>query len=309
MAASNRLRTWGRLARTAAIFTWFLIVFGGFVRISESGMGCGDDWPLCNGQIVPDMSFATFIEFGHRIVAAVVALLVAAVAVTAWKWSADGDPRWPRLKRAGLLAVVIVTVQILLGAITVWLELPPATVILHLGTAMVLLAVLETATLDATAPDVGRLTRVADRASMTTLWTAAFGLLVILVGGLVANLNAGPACQGFPLCNGLLWPGDNPLMHVHWGHRLLAYALEVWCLFLPSLVGRGREGDRGARRAAWVCAGLAVAQLVIAAGMVSMSLPDWMRLTHVALGAALFAALVWLAWTVAWPVEGAAQPA
>ena len=53
-------------------------------------------------------------------------------------------------------------------------------------------------------------------------------------------------------------------------------------------------------------AGLALAQLLIAAGMVSMSLPDWMRATHVTLGAAVFAALVWLAWIVARPAEGVA---
>jgi heme A synthase len=300
------LRSWSRLAGSAAFVTWLLIVFGGFVRISESGMGCGDDWPLCNGQVVPDMSFATFIEFGHRVVAAVVALMVAAVAVTAWKWSQPGEPGWSRLRRKGLLAVVLVTVQILLGAITVWLELPPTSVILHLGTAMLLLALLLSASLDAGAPETGRFERVADRATGLAWWTAVFGFVVVLAGGLVANLNAGPACQGFPLCNGLLWPGDNPLMHVHWGHRLVAYLLIVWCLFLPSLAARRRAGDRGAKNAARASAALAVAQLVIAAGMVSMSLPDWMRVAHAALAAALFAALVWLAWTVARPVRGAA---
>jgi len=44
---------------------------------------------------------------------------------------------------------------------------------------------------------------------------------------------------------------------------------------------------------------------VIAAGMVSMALPDWMRAAHVTLGAAVFGSLVWLAWTVARPTEGA----
>lgn len=306
MADRNRLRSWSRLAGSAAVATWFLIVFGGFVRISESGMGCGDDWPLCNGQIVPDMSFATFIEFGHRVVAAIVALLVAVVAVTAWKWADAGDPLWTRLKRMAGLAVILVVVQIMLGAITVWLELPPTSVILHLGTAMLLLALLMAASLNAGAVERGRLVRAPDRTSGTAFWTAVFGFVVVLAGGLVANLDAGPACQGFPLCNGLLWPGDNPLMHVHWGHRLVAYALVVWCLFLPRMVRRSRPGDRGAARAAWIATVLAVAQLVIAAGMVSMSLPDWMRVTHAALAAALFAALVWLAWTVARPVESGA---
>lgn len=305
MPDSNRLRTWSQLTWVTAAATFFLIAFGGFVRISESGLGCGDDWPLCNGQLLPDMSVATFIEFGHRIVAAVVAALVVAVAVTAWKWGGGGDPLWTRLKRVSLAAVVLVLIQIMLGAVTVWLELPPASVILHLGTAMLLMALLIVAALAAVSGPAGRSMKVSDGASGALLWTAVYGFVVVLAGGLVANLDAGHACQGFPACNGSWMPADNPLMHVHWGHRLLAYALFIWALFLPRFVKRRRAGDRGARRAAITAAVLVVLQLLIAAGMVSMSLPDWMRATHVALGAAVFGSLVWLAWTVARPVQGA----
>ncbi len=306
MSDSNRLRTWSRLAWTAAGATFFLIAFGGFVRISGSGMGCGDHWPLCNGRVVPMMSFETFIEFGHRIIAAVVAGLVFAVAVTTWRWGSGEDPLWARLSRLSWIAAGLVLVQVLLGAVTVWLELPPLTVILHLATAMLVLVILQTAALTAGAPAESRLRKVSDRASRTTWWTAVFAYAVVLAGGLVANFDAGLACQGFPLCNGLLVPGDNPLMHVHWGHRLVAYTLVVWLLFLPRSVKAWRPEDTDARRAAWTVVSIALAQLVIAAGMVSMSLPTWMRVTHVALGAAVLASSAWLSWIVARPLEGTA---
>lgn len=304
MSDSKRLRTWSHLGWAAAAATFVLIAFGGFVRISESGMGCGDDWPLCNGQVVPDLSFATSIEFGHRIIAAIVSIFVVAAAVTAWKWSAAGDPRWARLRRAGVVAVVLLVIQIMLGAVTVWLELPPASVILHLGTAMLLLAVLIAAALTAGGEAAGRTMKLSDGASGAVLWTAVYGFVVVLAGGLVANLDAGHACQGFPACNGSWMPADNPLMHVHWGHRLLAYLLFGWALFIPRFVRRRREGDAGARRAAVVVAVLVVLQVLIAAGMVSMSLPAWMRVAHVTLGAAVFGALVWLSWTVSRPLRG-----
>ena len=304
MSDSKRLRSWSQLTWTAAGATFFLIAFGGFVRISESGLGCGDDWPLCNGQLVPDMSFATFIEFSHRIIAAIVAVLVTAVAVTAWKWSAAGDPRWTRLKRAGIVAVVLLVIQIMLGAVTVWLELPPASVILHLGTAMLLLGLLIAAALTAGGEASGRTVKVSDGTSGALMWTAVYGFVTVLAGGLVANLDAGHACQGFPACNGSWMPADNPLMQIHWGHRLLAYALFGWALFLPRFVKRRRAGDPGARKAAHTATVLVVLQVLIAAGMVSMSLPEWMRATHVTLGAAIFASLVWLAWTAARPDRG-----
>ncbi len=304
MSDSNRLRAWSRFTWLAAAATFFLIAFGGFVRISESGLGCGDDWPLCNGQLIPDMSFATFIEFGHRIIAAIVAVLVVTVAITAWKWGAGGDMVWTRLKRAGLVAVLLVIIQIMLGAVTVWLELPPASVILHLGTAMLLLGLLIAAALTAGSGPAGRAVKMSDTASGVALWTAVYGFVVVLAGGLVANLDAGYACQGFPACNGSWIPSDNPLMQIHWGHRLLAYGLFGWALFLPGYVKKRRRGDAGAKRAAILATVLVVVQVLIAAGMVSMSLPDWMRAAHVALGAAIFGSLVWLAWTAARPIEG-----
>lgn len=304
MSDSKRLRTWSRLSWTAAGATFVLIAFGGFVRISESGMGCGDHWPLCNGEVVPDLSFATAIEFGHRLIAAVVAVLVVSLAATAWRWGTAGEARWARLRRASYVAVLLLVVQIMLGAVTVWLELPPASVILHLGTAMLLLGLLIAAALTAGAEPAGRTMKLSDGTSGALLWTAVYGYIVVLAGGLVANLDAGYACQGFPACNGSWMPADNPLMHVHWGHRLLAYGLFVWALFLPRYVSRRRTGDAGVRRAAMLAAVLVVLQVLIAAGMVSMSLPAWMRATHVALGAAIFGALVWLSWTAARPVGG-----
>ncbi|MCH7779099.1 MAG: COX15/CtaA family protein, partial [Gemmatimonadetes bacterium] len=56
------------LAFVASGASYLLIVLGGWVRISGSGLGCGDDWPLCNGRIIPQLSdMATLIEWAHRL--------------------------------------------------------------------------------------------------------------------------------------------------------------------------------------------------------------------------------------------------
>src|SRR5438876_288860 len=62
-------RAFTRLAWTAAGFTYLLIILGAIVRITGSGMGCGEHWPLCNGKLLPPLDLPTLIEYTHRLVA------------------------------------------------------------------------------------------------------------------------------------------------------------------------------------------------------------------------------------------------
>jgi cytochrome c oxidase assembly protein subunit 15 len=141
-----------------------------------------------------------------------------------------------------------------------------------------------------------------DRATRVGLWSALFGFVVVVAGGLVANFDAGLACLGFPACNGSWMPrGDNPLIHIHWGHRLLAYLLVIWCLALPFVMRRLRPEVDGTVRAAGVSAAAAVLQLVVGAAMVLTMLNGGLRAAHIGLGALLFLLLVRLAWIARYP--------
>ena len=74
-AASKPVRRLAGLAMAGAIYTYILVVYGGIVRITGSGMGCGDDWPNCNDAIVPTFDLTVFIEYSHRVLAAGLSLL------------------------------------------------------------------------------------------------------------------------------------------------------------------------------------------------------------------------------------------
>jgi heme A synthase len=286
-------RRYTLLAWTAAAATYLLIVLGAVVRITGSGMGCGDHWPLCNGHLFPPLhDIGTVIEWSHRVVAALVSALVVALAVYAWLLRGRADPGrkpgvpgpWeslipglsPGVSRAPLVALGLLVLQVLLGALTVKLELPAWTVILHLGTAMLLLAtLLVTASSRPVSPGL--------RPGSVRLLGLAF--VTVLFGALTANLGAAAACTGFPLCSGQVWPSAGGLAVVHWIHRLLAYSLlgyVVW--WTVRFRGRG----------AWGVLGLVMLQVTLGAATVLLGLPPALQAAHVAVGAAVWASLILL---------------
>ncbi|HEU4954577.1 MAG TPA: COX15/CtaA family protein, partial [Gemmatimonadales bacterium] len=201
----DRLQLLRRLAWAGSGFALGLIVLGGIVRITGSGMGCGDHWPRCDGEWFPPLDLPTLIESSHRWVAALVSTLVLAVAAVALRRHRSE----PALRNPALLAAFLLVVQVLLGAVTVKLVLPPWVVITHFANAMVLLAALLVVGLraspEAPAP-VAREQRHGDHGLV--LATASLGLVVILFGAQVANFDAGLLCLGFPLCNGSALPPE-----------------------------------------------------------------------------------------------------
>ena len=285
-----------KLATITAVLTYALIVLGGVVRITGSGMGCGDHWPLCNGRIFPPLNdIATVIEWGHRLVAALVSFLVVATAIAAYlEREQQPSEDQPGPLNTALIAVALLVVQVMLGAVTVWWELPPTTVILHLGVAMGLLAAVMTTAFRASAGSspTGSIDKKAFRAIVVTAGIAG---VTLMLGGLTANLNAGPACQGFPFCNGQIWPawGQGGLVHIHWAHRLLAYGLFAHSFGLAIRM-RKRRAPGPVQKWAWALFAVVASQVIIAAAMVLLHLAPLWRVAHVAAGTGVWVCAVFL---------------
>lgn len=284
-----------RLAWSAAGVAWLLIVLGAVVRITGSGLGCGNHWPLCNGRLLPPLDLPTIIEYGHRLVAALVSILVVALAVLTWLARRAADGRLQSApSKAPFVALGLLIVQVTLGAITVKLDLPPWTIILHLGTAMLLFATLLYAAVATPGtpgpPGAPGTPGTPETPGPPGLRPGLVGGAVLslvfatlLLGALTANLGAASACLGFPLCNGQVIPDGNHFQWIQWTHRLLAYSLViavvVWAIRSP------RRGPK------WVLA-LVLTQFVVAAAMVLLGLPEALRVLHVAVGAAVWGAAV-----------------
>jgi heme A synthase len=292
------------LAAATAVFAYLLVALSPIVRITGSGMGCGDHWPLCNGRLIPRLdNLAVMIEWGHRMAVVGLTALIVALLAAAWAFRQQPGVGGPGgvLRPAALAAVLLVT-QSLLGAVTVWLELPAGVVVLHLLNAMALLAATLVAALRAfsTSEVSARRPSRSARSAFVALGLAG---LALLLGALTANLDAGTACRGFPLCNGLLWPEAGAgLAVLHWVHRLVAYALALHLAGMVAAAWRRQE----ARTVQWaiaLAAGVLGLHVAIAALMVFRSLPLDLRVAHAAIGALVWVALVTVSWVTARPPQ------
>jgi cytochrome c oxidase assembly protein subunit 15 len=211
--------------------------------------------------------------------------------VTAWRRRAEpGVGGAGGVLRAAGLAVALWFVPAVLGAVAVWLALPAIIVVAHLAVAMALLAVLAVVAMRAGGLGAARALAEggAPRTARAALAAAALALVVVLLGGLTANVpGAAPACQGFPLCNGSVIPRGG-LQHLHFTHRVLAYLLALHVVGLGFAVGRRGE-SRAVVRAARAAMAVVILQILVGAALVETFLPRVLQSMHQAVGT-----LVWL---------------
>jgi len=268
-----------RLASWTAVATFLLIVLGGVVRVSESGLGCGPGesgtrgWPLCRGDLIPGFSLHTGIEYAHRAVASIVVVEMFVLAV--WAWRRHRGHRW--LVRATVAGAVLIVAQAVLGAATVEKNLDEPLVAAHLGLAMLLFAV-ALLVVRASRVDEGGAPGVDGGPRFRQLAIATQALLfgAIVAGGYMAGTEhlgradqrltegAHHACgHAFPACNGGFLPfGPHRLVNIHLTHRVFVYLFSIAAISLIVLALRRRPAGTVVR-AAKVLAGLLVLQIAL----------------------------------------------
>lgn len=278
-------RWFAPLALTTALLTIGLIVFGAVVRVTDSGLGCGNHWPLCNGTVFPPLDNLTaWIEWLHRLFA----LLIGIFGVITLILAIIGYRKRNRpVLIATVIAAILFFVQSMLGALVVVLDLPPTFVTLHLGTAMLLLAALVVAALLAMySADTHYQT---DKFTTLTYATTALSLVIILTGALVRGSGATLACTTWPLCNGAILPtGEGQWALIHMFHRLAVAALGI-AVVLVVWMAFSLKRPRRIKSLAVAAGCCYLAQAAIGAMFVFTSAAPLWGALHV-----LFAALTWI---------------
>jgi cytochrome c oxidase assembly protein subunit 15 len=277
MSDAPRSRALHRFAVLTAASTLLLIVAGGLVTSTESGLSV-PDWPLSYGRLMPPMVGGVFYEHGHRMVATTVGLLTVVLAV----WLAKREPRrWVR--RLGLLAVAAVVLQGVLGGLTVIFLLPTAVSVAHACLAqtffclVVAIAVVTSPRWDPRpASSRGPATRLA-------AFAAAAVFVQLVVGAVMRHTKAGLAIPDFPLSLGRVVPHlDSFPVAIAFAHR--AWALVVAGAVLAAVVAAYRAG---LRRSALFLGLLVPAQIALGALTVLSRKSVPITTAHVATGALL----------------------
>jgi cytochrome c oxidase assembly protein subunit 15 len=290
----SRLRTAARVAWAVLAYMLGVILWGAYVRASGSGAGCGNQWPLCGGEVIPTSpQTQMLIEYTHRITSGLALVSVIALLVLAWRATVRGA--WAR--KAAVLAVVFMLNEALLGALLVLLRhvghdasVSRAIFLsLHLANTLLLIASIAlTARWLTASSNSGRYT------SKNAGWII-LGLLVTIIIGVSGALAAlgdtlFPATSLRSSLTQDFSTGSYYLLRLRLLHPVIAVS---GTLFVIWIVIKGFLSRSVAVRR--LSAGVIfLATLQVSLGILNVLLlaPIWLQMTHLLVGDLLWIALV-----------------
>ncbi len=266
---------------------WMVLVIleGAVVRATGSGAGCGNHWPLCNGEVLPHHPrLATVIEFTHRSMTGMCSALVAGVVF----WTFLARNPGSRVRRAASWSGVLLITEAFLGAVLVkggYVEhnssnMRVAVQCIHFTNTLLLLGALTLAwwwqqahsPISLSTPPSARL---AGLALAATILTGATGSVAALADTLF------PAVD---LHHALLadFSAASPLLiRMRWMHPASSALAFILIGVLATRISRSRGG---------LLLSLLALQIILGVGDVLLLAPVWLQVLHL-----LGADLLWIA--------------
>ncbi|MEP7088684.1 MAG: COX15/CtaA family protein [Nocardioidaceae bacterium] len=274
---------WMRRAAIASLVVNIgIVVTGGVVRLTGSGLGC-PTWPRCgDGSFVPHRALGAHgaIEFSNRMLTFVVAVVTIATFVLAWRYGRAA------VLRLSLLLVLGVPAQAIIGGIAVLTDLNPWVVSFHLLVSMAMVAVTVVLVRRVGEGDGPARPTVAPGVVWLTRAVLAAGWVVLYVGTVVTG--SGPHAGDASAPRNGLDPRALSQLHADFVFLLLGLTVAV------VLVLRTADAPPLARRAGVLLLGVELSQGLVGFVQYLTDLPVALVALHL-LGAALVsAAMTWL---------------
>ncbi|MCL6442327.1 MAG: COX15/CtaA family protein [Alicyclobacillus sp.] len=299
----------------ATLIGIFIVNTLGFTdTITGSAMGCGRNWPLCNGQLIPSSwNTATFIEYTHRLSVLVGGGLLIWLSISAWRKYG----RSSSVRILVLLALLGVLLEGVLGALAVLFVNPPAVMAAHLGIALITFVAMVLLTDVIGRMERGNMTRVkvhrTDASPMEmygseyvnqlggfsrlTWWSIPYGYVAIYIGAYVASTGYGGFFQGWPFPTEPLATAG-PALWIDILHRSVALGYLAWMGSLVWLSWRFRSTRPRYFIISCIAFAFVCLQAVTGALLIETHLSDLAFLLHVTNVSFLFATQCYLGFSL-----------
>ncbi|GMV88109.1 MAG: hypothetical protein AMXMBFR81_10400 [Chthonomonas sp.] len=292
---------WGVLGYTILVILW-----GAFVRASGSGDGCGNHWPLCDGELIPlNPDAAMMIEKAHRLSSALAGFLSIGLVIGAArafpKRDASNPMQYRAVRRAAWWTLFFMTTEALIGAVLVkqgWVKDDASIgravfLAIHLVNTFLLVASMALAAWWASGH--ARLSLRSQGSFGWALGVALFGLLLLGVSGAVNALGdtIRPMADSAATVKAGLQPTAHFLDRLRLIHPTLAISVGLYILLVAGLAKHLRPTDQVNR---WANAVIGLLVIEMTAGFVNVLLkaPVWMQILHLLLADGMWIALILL---------------
>lgn len=239
------MRGWLKWLGVATTFVMLIVLIGGaLVTKTDSGLGCGNEWPLCHGQIIPkNLTVETLIELSHRAASGAAGLLVLALSLASWKMI--GHKR--ETKFLAFLAFLFLLAQALIGAAAVLWGQNDFVLALHFGISLISFAAVLLLTLlifevdqrfDASSIVIDK------RMKWHTLGVTLYSYIVVYTGALVRHTKSSMVCGSWPACGNNEFLPSNMYQWIQMGHRAAAGLIFIWVGYITFLAVRHYKHQR-----------------------------------------------------------------
>ncbi|XKH51899.1 heme A synthase [Chryseomicrobium palamuruense] len=210
-----------------------ILLGGALVTKTESGLGCGRNWPDCNGNLIPkEITAEVLIEFSHRAVTLAVSVLILALAI--WSWRRIGHVR--ETKFLAITSVFFLVLQALIGAAQVLWGQGDFILALHFGISLISFAAVFLLTLLVFEVDkkfASSKIVIDKKLRWHTIGVTLYSYVVIYTGALVRHTESSLICRDWPLCrNDEFALPSNMYEWVQMGHRAAAALIFIWLLYI-----------------------------------------------------------------------------
>lgn len=290
MLVLTRLLKWFAVLTTIGML--FILLGGALVTKTESGMGCGRSWPLCNGELIPtDITVELVIELAHRVVSGVVGFMV--LILSLWAWKSIGHIR--ETKFLSLVSFSFLLLQGLIGAAAVIWGQSDFVLAVHFGISLISFASVFLLTLLIFEVDKkfeAEKLVIDKRMRKHIIGVTVYSFIVVYTGALVRHVNASLVCRDWPLC--VNTEPSLPGSFYEWvqmGHRFAAGLIFLWIAYITYLAIVNYKHQRVVYWG-WIISFILVSLQVIAGALVVLTrLNLYIALAHAFFIACLFGVL------------------